>query len=90
MQTSGRIKQKVDTCRRRAVIRVLIVDDSAVMRDSLSILLERQPNIEVAGTASDGLEAVEKFRAGLGRSSSRLSLSSSKVQGSLTNDADSV
>lgn len=42
------------------MIRVLIVDDSAFMRKALSIMLESDPEIEVAGTARDGLEAIEK------------------------------
>jgi len=40
-------------------IRVLIVDDSAFMRKSLSILLESDPDIEIAGFARDGLEGYE-------------------------------
>jgi two-component system chemotaxis response regulator CheB len=43
-------------------IRVLITDDSAVMRAALSRMLESSPRIEVCGTARDGLEAVEKNR----------------------------
>ena len=42
------------------MIRVLIVDDSAFMRKALSIMLEGDPEIEVVGTARDGLEAIEK------------------------------
>ena len=41
------------------VIRVLIVDDSPVMRDCLSGFLEQQTNVLVMGTAADGLEAVQ-------------------------------
>ena len=44
------------------MIRVLIVDDSAFMRKALSIMLEGDPEIEVVGTARDGLEAIEKVR----------------------------
>jgi DNA-binding NarL/FixJ family response regulator len=40
-------------------IRVLIVDDHAVLRQSLRYLLEAQPGIEVVGEASNGREAVE-------------------------------
>ena len=35
-------------------IRVLIVDDSVVIRRLLSVILSSDPEIEVVGTASDG------------------------------------
>jgi two-component system chemotaxis response regulator CheB len=38
------------------LIRVLIIDDSAFMRKSLSILLESDSQIKVIGTARDGLD----------------------------------
>lgn len=41
-------------------MRVLVVDDSAVTREYLIYLLEEDPDIEVVGTAVDGLEATEK------------------------------
>ena len=41
-------------------IRVLVADDSAVMRSALSRLLEASPRIQVCGTARDGVETVEK------------------------------
>ncbi len=41
-------------------IRVLVVDDSSFMRKALKAMLEEDPQIEVVGTARDGLEAVEK------------------------------
>jgi len=40
-------------------IRVAIADDHAVLRESLSALLAAQKDFEVAGTASNGGEAVE-------------------------------
>jgi two-component system, NarL family, response regulator LiaR len=40
-------------------IRVLIVDDHAVVREGLRAFLETQNEIEVAGEAADGNEAVE-------------------------------
>lgn len=43
-------------------IRVLIVDDSAVVRQSLSSILESDPEIEVMGTASDPIIAVKKIQ----------------------------
>ncbi len=42
------------------MIRVLIVDDSAAMRDALSSLLNAANCFQVVGIAEDGLEAVEK------------------------------
>lgn len=43
-------------------INVLVVDDSAFMRKSLSLLLESDPQINVIDTASDGLIAIEKIK----------------------------
>ncbi len=42
------------------MIRVLIVDDSAFMRNTLSSMIVSDPEIEVVGFARDGIEAVEK------------------------------
>ncbi len=44
-------------------IRVLVVDDSALIRDILSVGLSRDPEIEVVGTAGDPFEAGEKIPA---------------------------
>ncbi len=43
-------------------IRILVVDDSAVMRMVLSRVIGRTPGMEVAGMAADGLEALEAAR----------------------------
>lgn len=43
-------------------IRVLIVDDSAVVRRTLSEILSEDPAIEVIGTASDPFVAAERMR----------------------------
>lgn len=40
------------------MIRVLIVDDHAVVRQGLRFMLERQPDISVVGEGSDGEQAV--------------------------------
>jgi DNA-binding NarL/FixJ family response regulator len=40
-------------------IRVLVVDDHAVVREGLRTFLELQDGIEVAGEAADGAEAIE-------------------------------
>src|SRR5579875_564014 len=42
-------------------IRVLIVDDSALMRLLLTKLLASDPEIDVVGTASDPLQASQKI-----------------------------
>ena len=42
-----------------ASVRVVIVDDSAFMRHALRRMLERDPRIEIVGTAKDGEEGVE-------------------------------
>jgi DNA-binding NarL/FixJ family response regulator len=41
------------------VIRVLLADDQALVRDGFRALLEREPDLEVVGEATDGVEAVE-------------------------------
>ncbi len=41
------------------MIRIVLADDHVVMRNGLKLLLERQPNFEVAGEAVNGREAVE-------------------------------
>jgi two-component system chemotaxis response regulator CheB len=43
-------------------IRVLIVDDSAVVRQTLKDVLSEDPDIEVIGTASDPFVAAERMR----------------------------
>jgi len=43
-------------------IRVLIVDDSAVVRQSLSEIINSDPELEVMGTASDPFVAAKKIR----------------------------
>ena len=45
--------------------RILVVDDSAVMRRMLRTLLDAHDNWKVCDEASDGREAVSKFSAGL-------------------------
>lgn len=44
----------------KARARVLVVDDSAFARKVIRESLERSPDIEVVGTARDGLDALEK------------------------------
>jgi two-component system, chemotaxis family, protein-glutamate methylesterase/glutaminase len=47
----------------RRPIRVLVVDDSAFVRQALSRMLSSEPDIQVVGLAADGIEGVEKARA---------------------------
>ena len=41
-------------------IRVLVVDDHALFRRGLEMVLEQEPDIDVVGEAEDGAEAVQK------------------------------
>lgn len=43
-------------------IRVLTVDDHPVLREGIAAILEAQPDIELAGEAGNGKEAIELFR----------------------------
>ncbi len=42
-------------------IKILLVDDHAIMRDGIRALLSLDRNIEIVGEASEGKEAVEKY-----------------------------
>ena len=42
-----------------APIRILLADDHTIVRDGLRALLEKQPDMTVAGEAADGREAVQ-------------------------------
>jgi DNA-binding NarL/FixJ family response regulator len=44
------------------MIRVVLVDDQALVRTGLRLVLEAEPDIEVVGEAADGLQAVEAAR----------------------------
>ena len=44
-------------------VRVLIADDQAMVREGFSVLLNAQPDIEVAGEAANGEEAVQRTAA---------------------------
>jgi DNA-binding NarL/FixJ family response regulator len=45
------------------LIRLLLVDDHAILRSGLSALLELEPDMEVVGEASSGEEALERVKA---------------------------
>ncbi len=42
------------------MVKVLIVDDSSFMRSSIQRMLEKDPKIEIVGTAKNGLEGLEQ------------------------------
>lgn len=44
------------------MVKVLVVDDSAFMRKALVNLLSKDPEIEIVGTANNGLEALESIK----------------------------
>ncbi|KTE16710.1 response regulator [Sphingopyxis sp. H115] len=44
-------------------IRVMTVDDHPMLRDGLASLLRVEPDMELVAEASNGLEAIERFRA---------------------------
>ncbi len=44
------------------MIRVLVVDDQALIRDSFRMILDVEPDIEVVGEAANGQEAVARVR----------------------------
>jgi DNA-binding NarL/FixJ family response regulator len=44
------------------MIRVLIADDQALVRDGFGMILDAQPDIEVVGGAANGAEAIDRAR----------------------------
>jgi len=45
------------------VIRVLLVDDQALVRAGFRMILDAEPDMEVVGEASDGREAIDQVRS---------------------------
>ena len=45
------------------VIRILIADDHAIVREGLRALIGTEPGLELVAEAADGVEAVNKTRA---------------------------
>jgi DNA-binding NarL/FixJ family response regulator len=44
-------------------VRVLVVDDQPLLREGVAAVLTRSPDLTIVGEASNGREAIEKFRA---------------------------
>jgi DNA-binding NarL/FixJ family response regulator len=42
------------------IIRVLVVEDYEPMRRTVRVTLQKRPNLQIVGEASDGLEAVQR------------------------------
>jgi len=45
-----------------AVIRVLIVDDHAIVQQGIAAIIDEESDLTVIGRAMDGIEAIERFR----------------------------
>ena len=43
-------------------IRVLCVDDHRIVREGITLIISRQPDMEVVASAASGEEAIELFR----------------------------
>ena len=52
--------KKAEGTTERQVLRVLIVDDHALFRRGLQMVLQQEEDIEVVGEAADGAEAIEQ------------------------------
>ena len=51
-------------------VRVLIVDDQALVRAGFRMILEAEEDIDVVGEAADGIEAITRGAAARSRTSS--------------------
>ena len=56
------VSQPLSTLPAHRPLRLLIVDDKPQVRHELRLLLSLSPELEIAGEASDGLEAIRKTR----------------------------
>jgi DNA-binding NarL/FixJ family response regulator len=60
MEAPGRKRTMSD---RNSRIRVLIVDDHPLLRDGIAAVVDGQPDMTIAGEATNGAEAIERYRA---------------------------
>jgi NarL family two-component system response regulator LiaR len=44
------------------LVRILVVDDHAIVREGLRVVINLEKDLEVVGEAADGVDAIEKFR----------------------------
>ena len=44
-------------------IRILLIDDHALFRSGVRLLLQRQPDFDVVGEAADGIEGIKRAKA---------------------------
>ncbi|NYT59354.1 response regulator transcription factor [Alcaligenaceae bacterium] len=44
-------------------IRILLIDDHSLFRSGVRLLLQRQPDFDIVGEASDGLEGIKRAKA---------------------------
>jgi DNA-binding NarL/FixJ family response regulator len=56
---TNKTEEAAETTPATQKIRIVIADDHAVLRESLSALLATQNDLEVVGTAADGVEALD-------------------------------
>jgi len=45
------------------MVKILIVDDSVFMRTVIRDMLAKDPTLEIVGTASNGIDALEKIQS---------------------------
>ena len=62
MQQSIHMRSAATHLRAKEKVRVLIVDDSGLIRERLACLCSLMPRLEVVGSARDGVEALEAMR----------------------------
>jgi DNA-binding NarL/FixJ family response regulator len=65
-QISAPLVSQIEPCRvadRARKVRVLVVDDQPLMREGVAAVLTGKPDLAIVGEASNGREAIEKFRA---------------------------
>jgi two-component system nitrate/nitrite response regulator NarL len=59
---TGRPRLNATTDNDSMTIRILLIDDHTLFRSGVSALLQRQPDLEVVGEASDGVEGVKRAK----------------------------